>query len=115
MNDGKKITLRFRAINCSTFRAIRDGRKTVETRAASVRYRNVSPSDVLVLVCGKKRLEKKIRRVAYFKTLDAMFRKILYTDISPDAPSLAAARQEYDLYTGYREKIKKYGLMAFYL
>lgn len=64
-----KYTLRFRAINKDTFLNIKSGKKTVETRAATERYRDIKDGDLLVLVCGENRFEKRIKKVRKFKTI----------------------------------------------
>jgi ASC-1-like (ASCH) protein len=108
----KKILVRFRAINRDTFTAIRRGVKTVETRAATVKYRNIQVGDVLVFVCGKDRFEKKIQRVRFFKSIIGLFRAIPIHKVLPKAMSLADAQKIYFSFPGYKEKIKKSGLVA---
>ncbi|OGF87223.1 hypothetical protein A3B19_03230 [Candidatus Giovannonibacteria bacterium RIFCSPLOWO2_01_FULL_46_32] len=53
----KKIILRFRAINQDIFLAIKNGRKKIETRAASKRFRSIKSGDKLILICGKEKIE----------------------------------------------------------
>lgn len=48
--------LRFRAINRDTFQAIRVGTKKVETRAATIKYRDIKVGDVITFVCGPRSL-----------------------------------------------------------
>lgn len=55
-----KYTLRFRAANKDIFLDIKSGKKTVETRAATVKYQDIKDGDLIILVCGKDRFEKTV-------------------------------------------------------
>jgi ASC-1-like (ASCH) protein len=108
-----KYVLRFRAKDKKNFLELRGGLKSIETRAATARYRKIAKGDVLVIACGAQRLEKKVKRVRMFKSIDAMFKKIPYRKIMPSAESSAAAKKTYFGYPGYIEKLKKFGVIAF--
>ncbi len=105
-------TLRFRVIDRDNFNEIKYGLKTVETRANTERYANVKTRDILLFVCGKDRLRKKIRRVRRFKTIAAMTRAISYKKIMPSVSSIRGMREVYYGYPNYKEKIKKFGIVA---
>ena len=105
-------TLRFRKINHDTLAAIRSGRKKVETRSATQRYRKLKAGDRVVLVCGKDRFVLTIRRATVFRTIAAMLRRYAVRDIEPDLASAADLRKKYYTYPQYREKIKAHGLIA---
>lgn len=107
-----RYTLRFRAINRDTFQAIRDGRKKVETRAATVRYRDIKAGDAVTFVCGKEKFERRVKRATTFKTITAMLRTYNVSDISPNYSTAKELRAKYNTFHGYREKIKKFGLIA---
>lgn len=111
----KKWTLRFRAIDKDNFLEIKNGLKVVETRAATPKYRNIKKGDTLIIVCGKARLRKEVKRVHVFKTIGAMGKTIPYRKIMPSVKSLDEMRQAYYCYSGYREKLKKHGVIAFEL
>ena len=108
----KKYLLRFRAVNRDTFEAIRDGSKKVETRAASVKYQNIKAGDIIVFSCGKDRFQKIVKSSLTFKTIAALLRKYKFKDIEPKAVTAQELYDAYYSYTGYREKIKKFGLIA---
>jgi ASC-1-like (ASCH) protein len=110
-----KFTVRFRAVDVKSFNLIKKGIKTIETRAATKKYRNLKAGDTLVVVCGKRRIEKKIRKVRYFKSIGSMLRAVPYKKVNPLFTSVAAAEKIYFGYPGYRGKIKKFGLLALYL
>ncbi|HEY9585479.1 MAG: hypothetical protein A3C93_04645 [Candidatus Lloydbacteria bacterium RIFCSPHIGHO2_02_FULL_54_17] len=108
----KKWTLRFRAVDKANFFEIKNGLKLVETRAATLKYRQIKRGDILVIVCGKFRLQKKVQRARLFGSIGAMTKRIPYRKIMPSARSLGEVRQAYYSYNGYREKLKKYGVIA---
>ena len=108
----RKITLRFRAGD-KTFEEIRRGLKTIETRAATARYLEIKKGDVLVMACGARRMAKTVKRARLFKTIGGLLKAIPVEKIMPSAHSAAEARVVYYRYPGYKEKIKKCGLVAF--
>ena len=111
----KKFILRFRAKDKSDFDLIKRGVKTVETRAATKKYGNFKNGDELVIVCGKDRVIKKVKRVRYFKSVASMLQTIPGRKINPLFTSVAAAEKAYFGYPGYRGKIKRFGLVALYI
>jgi len=108
----KKYILRFRATDRSNFNEIRIGLKTVETRADSIRYHDIQKGDALVIVCGKKRISKKVKQVRHFTSIGSMFKAIPFKKIMPSARTPTDARNIYYGYPGYKEKIRKFGLVA---
>lgn len=108
----KKWVLRFRAKDKNSFLKIKKGLKTVETRAATKRYRNIVPGDLLIIVCGKNRLEKTVRKVQIFKSVHSMIRVISYKNIMPSVASFREMEKIYYSYPGYKEKLKKFGIIA---
>lgn len=109
----KSWILSIRADNKDIFLEIKRGEKTVETRAASGKYRTVQKGDTLIFVCGSSRLRKKVKRVRIFKNLGAMAKVIPMKKIMPSAPTLTKARKIYYGYPGYKEKIARHGIIAF--
>ena len=110
---GNKIhNLRFRTVNSDIFEAIKKGKKRVETRAATTKYRNIKEGDTLKFVCGNKKYEKQVVEVKIFRTITAMLRKYKAKKINPNAGSDKELRELYYSFSGYREKINKYGLIV---
>ncbi len=109
----KKYILRFRAVDKENFLEVKNGFKRVETRAATPKYRAIEKGDVLVIVCGRERLEKEVKRVRIFKSIGEMVKQIPFRRINPSVESLTAMRRVYQSYPGYREKLKQYGVIAF--
>jgi len=115
LNQKQKIQLKFRVKNRDIFDAIVSGRKKVETRAATPKYMKVRVGDVLTLVCGKKRLKKKVKKAEHFKTINAVMKKYRPEEINPKANSLREIRETWYSFPNYREKIKKFGLVLWQL
>lgn len=97
------------------FEAIKNGQKTVETRAAAPKYRKIKTGDCLVFVCGQDRLEKHVASVSLFASLDQLLAKIDLKEIMPSVSSRQEAEKIWYSFPKYREKIKKYGLVAWKL
>jgi ASC-1-like (ASCH) protein len=98
-------------VDRSNFDTIKTGEKKIETRAASGRFGKIEKGDTLVIVCGKERLERKVKKVRIFKSLSALPRK----QIMPWTKNFAEMEKAYYSYPGYKYKIKKYGIIAFYI
>lgn len=105
--------LRFRVINKDIFSAIKSGKKKVETRAASKRYKDIEEGDILVFVCGKEKFEKKVKEIFYSKTVLGLLKKYSIKDIRPDLKTKIEFLTSYDSFPGYSEKLKQFGIIAF--
>ena len=112
MAGTKKYVLRFRAVNKDIFDAIKEGKKKIETRAATKKYRNIKAGDIVVLSCGAQRFEKIVRSVHIYKTIRALLRSHKPKEINPRVSTEAELIDIYYSFPDYREKIKKFGLIA---
>ena len=110
----KSHTLRFRAVDKKNFDQVKDGSKPVETRAGTVKYQSIEVGDTLVFSCGGEKFSKKILKKEHYKSIDAMVKKIPFKKIMPDAGSVAEMKKIYASYSGYEEKIREFGIFAFY-
>lgn len=108
----KKHILRFRSINRDIFNAIKSGKKKIETRAGSMKYRSISKGDIAVLVCSKSKFEMKINLVQKFSSIKALLRKYKPFDINPKIKTAAELQKMYSSFPGYDQKIRKYGLVV---
>ena len=108
----KKAVLKFRAVNRDIFEAIVGGKKKIETRAATAKYRDLKAKDIVVLACGKKIIEKKVRKTEHFSSIAAILKKYKPEIINPKTHTLKEARDMWYSFPGYKEKIKKFGLIA---
>jgi ASC-1-like (ASCH) protein len=108
----KRLILRFRTKDKANFNLIRRYVKTIETRAATEKYKNIRAGDVLRIVCGKEALVRRVKRARYFKNIASMLRVIPYRKIFPLLESVSGVEKIYFGYHGYRGKIRKFGLVA---
>lgn len=108
----KVYKLRFRSVNSDIFNAIKAGRKPVETRAATVRYKNIKAGDTLIFRCGKNTFKKQAKKVRIFKTIDTMLKKYKVKEINPTLTTAHELKTRYYSFPKYREKIRKHGLIA---
>lgn len=115
LRNYKIFTLRIRRVNKDIFEAIKLGKKKVETRASSPKYSEIKAGDVLVFVCGEDRFEKRVKKVGKFKNIKALLKNYKPQDINSKTKSLEESEKVYYSFPSYREKIKKYGLVAFEL
>jgi len=108
----KIYALRFRAVDRDIFEAIKSGKKKIETRAAIANYRKIGRGDTIVFVCGQKKIKKEVAQAELYKTIGALFKHYKIKDIFPSLATISEVRRTYYSFPNYREKLKKYGLIA---
>jgi len=64
------------------------------------------------LICGRQRLRKKIYKIELFKSTTSILKKYKPESINPNIRTAQEARAMWDSFPGYKEKIKKCGLIA---
>ena len=111
----KTHILKIREADKVVFEAIQSGEKNIETRAATDRYRAVQNGDILVFVCGNKRFEKEVKEVETFKKVEDLNKRVNFKDVVPFARSAEEMKQVLFSFPGNEEKIRKCGLIAFWL
>ena len=111
----REVTLRFAKTNIETWKFIKNGKKKVETRAGTVKYLKLQKGDTLVLSCGGSKLKKKIKNIRHFKTVVSLIKKYKPGVINPGCSTIKDMEAMYYSYPGYKEKIKKFGILAFEL
>mgnify|MGYP001572091650 FL=1 len=107
-----KHILRFRQVDRDIFKDIRSGKKRVETRAATVKFRNIKSGDVVVFVCGGDKFERKVKSTQIFKDIKILLKSYKIRDIAPRLSSEKDLIKMYHSFPGYEEKIAKFGLIA---
>lgn len=107
-----KHILRFRAGDKYVWLAIKNGVKKVETRAGTPRYQKVAVGDELEFVCDGKKFTKKIKKVEHFTSVASLLKKYQPHQINPKAKTAAELRKMYASFSGYTEKLKTFGLVA---
>lgn len=111
----KVIQFRFRVVNRNVFEAIKSGKKKVETRAATIKFREIKSGDFIKLSCGKENFVKQTKSVKRFKNIKDLLNIYKIETINPKIHSVRELETMWFSFPGYKEKIKKYGLMAFEL
>ncbi len=97
------------------FNAIKSGKKKVETRAFSPKYKKIEKGMAIVVSCDGETFEKKVGKVEIFKNVEDLLKNYTPEDINPHLHTKEEIFAMYDSFTGYTEKIKEFGLIAFTL
>ncbi|MFC1656655.1 ASCH domain-containing protein [Patescibacteria group bacterium] len=97
------------------FNAIKDGLKKIETRAGSPAYLKIKENDILVFACSGKKIRKKIKTIHHFKSVEQLLNKFNFKDIMPLVSSKKEAIKTWYTFPGYKERLEKYGILAFVL
>lgn len=108
----KTVTLKFRAINRDIFEAIVSGKKKVETRAGTDKYRSLVKGDVITLSCGSKKIKKIIGKVEHFASIPLLVKKHRPKNINPMCTSEEELTRMYYSFPRYEEKIREHGILA---
>jgi len=111
----KKHILKIRKVDKIVFDSIKENKKTIETRAATDKYRKIEKNDILVFVCDNETIEKEIKKVECYKNIDQMVKVIDFKKIMPFVNSIEEMKKVYFSFPGYKEKIEKFGLVVFKL
>jgi|SRR3989338_7118140 len=122
MKLAKTWVLRIRTRNRIKFNAIKSGRKIIETRAlgktsSGKNFGKVAKFDWVIFICGKNKLKREVKKVQKFRSLEEMFNKLDMEEVIPYArnKSLRVVRARYFTFLGYKERIQKHGLIAFWI
>lgn len=106
------MLLVFNKNNKDIFDMLRDGKKSVETRAATSKYTKIKEGDSITFSCDGERFEKVIAKVYRFDSIDSLFAVYKPTDINPKLHTREDIQEMYHSFPGYREKIEKEGIIA---
>ncbi len=110
-----KHNLKIRQIDRVVFDAIKNGQKFIETRAVANKYRKIQEGDILVFVCGDEKLEKSVEKVDIYKSIDDVVKVIDFKSVMPFVDSIDEMKKVYFSFPDYKEKIEKFGIIAFKL
>jgi ASC-1-like (ASCH) protein len=108
----KTYTLQIRSTDRGIFDVLKNGKKKIETRAATARNIKMQAGDEIVFVCGKESLKKTIKKAAKYKTIKAMLKDYKVKDIAPELKNENELRDMYFAWPSYRDKIKEFGIVA---
>ncbi len=112
VTGSKKYKLRFRAVNRDIFEAIKNGSKKVETRAATEKYRDIKAGDELILICGRRKFKKTVKKTQIFKSIRAMLDKYKVNQIHPGFKNFEELAALHYSFPNYRQKLKMFGIIA---
>lgn len=102
----------FSASNKDIFDMVRDGSKKVETRAATVKYQKLHAGESAIFSCQGQTFSKTISRVRLFPSIEELLKKYKPEDINPKLRTKEDIIRMYHSFTGYKEKIERYGIVA---
>ena len=105
----------FKAGDYDNFSDIKTGLKSIETRAGTGPYQKIKKGDILTITCRGEVIRKTVNKIEHFRSVQDVFDSPDFEKILPGVSSLKEAESIYYGFTGYKEKIAKYGLLAFYL
>jgi ASC-1-like (ASCH) protein len=111
----KILKLKIREQDGYIFNAIKNGKKKIETRAATKKYKKVAVGDIIEFVCGKHRFKKQVESAENFRTISGLLKKYKPQQINPAVKTNKELREMYHNFPNYKEKIRKYGLVAWKL
>lgn len=111
----KTYVLKFAEINKDIFEAIKIGRKKVETRAGTIKYKDIKAGDVLIMSCWGEKFEKEVKNVFHFVSTHDLLKKYTPEQISPKRHSEKELTEVYYSFPNYKEKIAEFGILAFEL
>lgn len=115
MQKSKSHTLPFAKDNLNTWKLIKSGKKPIETRAGGPKYIGIKAGDTLVFSCVGKKFSKKVTKVTHFKTVSAMLKKYKPNDINLTVTTAKELQAMYDSFSGYKDRLKEFGILAFEL
>lgn len=109
------MIIRFREIDRDGFNLVKTGYKTIETRAATPRYRGIKVGDILTFTCGRDRFNKTVVAKQVYRNARALLKSVPLSQVAPDRTTKQQMLDRYASFPDYEQKITKYGLVAWKL
>jgi len=107
--------LEFRPVDKARFYEIKNGLKTIETRAASANNNAIEAGDEIEFVCGEERFLKKVIKKYRWPSIEAMLAEMPLKNIMPGVNTVEQVHERYASYPNYLETIEKFGILGFEL
>jgi len=98
--------------NIDIFTAIKEGKKKMETRAASPKYQDIKEGDTIVFSCEDSTFKKKVVSAKRFDSIEKILEEYGPSDINPKVKNREELEKMYYSFPGYEEKIRKYGFIV---
>ncbi len=106
------MLLVFNKINKDIFEMLRDGRKRIETRAATSKYKKIQAGDIMEFSCGHERFSRTVAKAMHFDSIESLLKKYKPEDINPILRTKEQITEMYYSFPGYKDKIEKEGIIA---
>lgn len=106
------MQLLFAKENKDIFEMIKSGQKSVETRAATQRYKSIIPGDVLTFVCEGDSFKKTVTKTKVFPSIHSLLERYQPKEINPKLETAGEINAMYQSFPGYEAKIKEHGILA---
>ena len=106
------MKLVFNSINKDIFLMLQDGRKKIETRAATIKYKKLKIGDDIIFSCGGESFDRKIKKITYLDSIKSLLEIYNPEDINPAIKEKDELVAMYHSFPGYEEKIKNNGIVA---
>ena len=68
------MKLVFNSKNKDIYQILQDGRKKIETRSATIKYKKLKVGDVITFSCRAESFERKIRNITYFDSINHLLK-----------------------------------------
>lgn len=106
------MLLVFNKINKDIFEMLKSGKKPVETRAATAKYKKIKAGDEMEFSCDGERFEKTVAKVTHFDSIETLLKNYKPETINPKLKTKEEIMEMYHSFPGYKEKIEKEGIVA---
>jgi ASC-1-like (ASCH) protein len=109
------MRLVFREVDRARFDEVQSGQKTIETRAATEKYKAIKVGDEITFACGSDTFTKKVAKIYHWPSIEAMLAEVPLSRVMPDLQTIEQVQERYASYPGYEEKIKDLGILGLLL
>jgi ASC-1-like (ASCH) protein len=106
------MRLVFNKTNKAIFEALKSGEKKIETRASTVKYKNLKMGDTISFSCDGEVFEREIKKTTHFASIEALLKAYTPQDINPKSITKEEITAMFYSFPGYKEKIEKEGIVA---
>ena len=111
----KTLNLIFRDVDRATFERIKQGEKTIETRAGLPEYNEIEAGDQLIISCGEDTITKTVTEALHFNSVEELLESISPEEIMPAGTTREQAIARWNSFPGYPERIARDGIIAWRL
>ena len=106
------MLLVFNKLNKDIFEMLRSGKKRIETRAATAKYKKIEVGQDVEFSCDGQRFAKMVSKITHFDSIETLLKNYTPSDINPKLKTKEEIVGMYHTFPGYKEKIEKDGIIA---